>query len=115
MIEQTPDLLIQVDGIGEVRVERIKKSWQEQRLRIRPLYGKRGWIRYKAMQRILSGSAFPRHIPGMTENKRQRVGILFLSDNTQPGPAAGAALQNGMELNPGRHYRRSSRAMLSGF
>jgi len=31
VIEETPDLLIEVEGIGRVRVERIKKSWQEQK------------------------------------------------------------------------------------
>ena len=31
IIEATPDLLIEVEGIGQVRVERIKKSWQEQK------------------------------------------------------------------------------------
>ena len=32
VIDETPDLLVEVEGIGEVRVERIKKSWTEQRL-----------------------------------------------------------------------------------
>ena len=32
VIEETPDLLIEVEGIGQVRVERIKKSWAEQRM-----------------------------------------------------------------------------------
>ena len=32
VIDNTPDLLVQVEGIGEVRVERIRKSWQEQKL-----------------------------------------------------------------------------------
>ena len=31
IIEEQPDLLIQVEGIGKVRVERIKNSWQEQK------------------------------------------------------------------------------------
>ena len=31
VIEETPDLLIEVEGIGRVRVERIKTSWQEQK------------------------------------------------------------------------------------
>ena len=31
MIDENPDALIRVEGIGRVRVERIKKSWQEQR------------------------------------------------------------------------------------
>ena len=31
VIEETPDLLIEVEGIGQVRVERIKTSWQEQK------------------------------------------------------------------------------------
>lgn len=31
VIEESPDALIRVEGIGRVRVERIKKSWQEQR------------------------------------------------------------------------------------
>ncbi len=31
IIEEQPDLLIQVEGIGKVRVERIKSSWQEQK------------------------------------------------------------------------------------
>lgn len=31
VIEETPDFLIEVEGIGQVRVERIKKSWQEQK------------------------------------------------------------------------------------
>jgi len=31
VIEETPDLLIEVEGIGEVRVERIKKSWCDQK------------------------------------------------------------------------------------
>ena len=31
VIEETPDLLLEVPGIGRVRVERIKKSWQEQK------------------------------------------------------------------------------------
>lgn len=31
VIEQTPDLLIEVPGIGQVRVDRIKKSWAEQK------------------------------------------------------------------------------------
>ncbi len=31
VIEENPDALIRVEGIGRVRVERIKKSWQEQR------------------------------------------------------------------------------------
>ena len=31
IIEETPDLLIDVEGIGQVRVERIKKGWQEQK------------------------------------------------------------------------------------
>lgn len=31
VIEETPDLLIQVEGIGRIRVERIKTSWQEQK------------------------------------------------------------------------------------
>ncbi|MCI8429460.1 MAG: ATP-dependent RecD-like DNA helicase [Lachnospiraceae bacterium] len=31
VIEENPDALIRVEGIGKVRVERIKKSWQEQR------------------------------------------------------------------------------------
>ena len=31
VIEEQPDLLIEVEGIGQVRVERIKKSWQEQK------------------------------------------------------------------------------------
>ena len=31
VIEETPDLLIEVEGIGGIRVERIKKSWAEQR------------------------------------------------------------------------------------
>lgn len=31
IIEKNPDALIEVEGIGKVRVERIKNSWQEQR------------------------------------------------------------------------------------
>lgn len=31
VIEEQPDLLVEVEGIGQVRVERIKKSWQEQK------------------------------------------------------------------------------------
>ncbi len=31
VIEETPDLLIQVEGIGKLRVERIKSGWQEQK------------------------------------------------------------------------------------
>lgn len=31
VIEENPDSLIQVEGIGKVRVERIKNSWQEQK------------------------------------------------------------------------------------
>ena len=31
MIEENPDALIEVEGIGRVRVERIKKSWEEQK------------------------------------------------------------------------------------
>lgn len=31
VIEEQPDLLIEVEGIGRVRVERIKSSWQEQK------------------------------------------------------------------------------------
>lgn len=31
VIEEDPDALIRVEGIGKVRVERIKKSWQEQK------------------------------------------------------------------------------------
>lgn len=31
VIEETPDELISVEGIGKIRVERIKKSWQEQK------------------------------------------------------------------------------------
>lgn len=31
VIEEQPDLLIEVEGIGRVRVERIKNSWQEQK------------------------------------------------------------------------------------
>ena len=31
VIEDTPDELIKVEGIGKIRVERIKKSWQEQK------------------------------------------------------------------------------------
>ena len=31
VIEEDPDALIRVEGIGRVRVERIKKSWQEQK------------------------------------------------------------------------------------
>ena len=31
VIEEDPDLLIRVPGIGKVRVERVKKSWQEQK------------------------------------------------------------------------------------
>lgn len=31
IIEDTPDQLLEVDGIGKVRVERIKKSWYEQK------------------------------------------------------------------------------------
>jgi len=31
VIEETPDILIEVEGIGQIRVERIKKSWQEQK------------------------------------------------------------------------------------
>lgn len=31
VIEETPDELITVEGIGKIRVERIKKSWQEQK------------------------------------------------------------------------------------
>ena len=31
VIEENPDLLLEVPGIGRVRVERIKKSWQEQK------------------------------------------------------------------------------------
>lgn len=31
VIEDTPDLLLEVEGIGKVRVERIKKSWHEQK------------------------------------------------------------------------------------
>lgn len=31
VIEETPELLISVEGIGKVRVERIKKSWVEQK------------------------------------------------------------------------------------
>lgn len=31
IIEENPDLLIEVEGIGKVRVERIKTSWQEQK------------------------------------------------------------------------------------
>ncbi|MCM1231258.1 MAG: ATP-dependent RecD-like DNA helicase [Ruminococcus flavefaciens] len=31
VIEEQPDLLIEVEGIGQVRVERIKNSWQEQK------------------------------------------------------------------------------------
>ncbi len=30
-IEEQPELLIEVEGIGQVRVERIKKSWQDQK------------------------------------------------------------------------------------
>ena len=32
IIEEAPDQLIEVEGIGQVRVERIKKSWAEQRM-----------------------------------------------------------------------------------
>lgn len=31
VIEDNPDALIDVEGIGRIRVERIKKSWQEQK------------------------------------------------------------------------------------
>ena len=31
VIEEQPELLIEVEGIGRVRVERIKKSWQDQK------------------------------------------------------------------------------------
>lgn len=31
VIEEQPDLLIEVEGIGQIRVERIKNSWQEQK------------------------------------------------------------------------------------
>ena len=31
VIEEQPELLIEVEGIGQVRVERIKKSWQDQK------------------------------------------------------------------------------------
>lgn len=31
VIEEQPELLIEVEGIGQVRVERIKRSWQEQK------------------------------------------------------------------------------------
>lgn len=31
VIEETPDVLVEVTGIGKVRVERIKKSWQDQK------------------------------------------------------------------------------------
>lgn len=31
VIEEHPDSLLEVEGIGKVRVERIKKSWQEQK------------------------------------------------------------------------------------
>ncbi len=31
VIEENPELLIQVEGIGKIRVERIQKSWQEQK------------------------------------------------------------------------------------
>ncbi len=31
VIEQQPDMLVEVEGIGKVRVERIKSSWQEQK------------------------------------------------------------------------------------
>lgn len=31
VIEETPDALLEVEGIGRIRVERIKKSWQEQK------------------------------------------------------------------------------------
>ena len=31
VIEENPDALIEVEGIGRVRVERIKKSWEEQK------------------------------------------------------------------------------------
>lgn len=31
IIEENPDALFEVDGIGKVRIERIKKSWQEQK------------------------------------------------------------------------------------
>jgi len=31
VIEETPDLLIEVEGIGKLRVERIKKGWTEQK------------------------------------------------------------------------------------
>ena len=31
MIEENPDALIEVEGIGRVRVERIRKSWEEQK------------------------------------------------------------------------------------
>ena len=31
VIEETPEKLIEVPGIGEIRVERIRKSWQEQK------------------------------------------------------------------------------------
>ena len=31
VIEESPDRLLEVDGIGRVRVERIKKSWEEQK------------------------------------------------------------------------------------
>lgn len=31
VIEETPDELLKVSGIGKVRVDRIKTSWQEQK------------------------------------------------------------------------------------
>ena len=31
VIEENPDALLEVEGIGKIRVERIKKSWQEQK------------------------------------------------------------------------------------
>ena len=31
VIEEHPDSLLEVEGIGKIRVERIKKSWQEQK------------------------------------------------------------------------------------
>ncbi len=31
IIEETPDLLVQVEGIGTVRIERIRRSWQDQK------------------------------------------------------------------------------------
>ena len=31
VIEEAPDELVTVEGIGKIRVERIKKSWQEQK------------------------------------------------------------------------------------